>query len=80
MVRAGYCEVCGSPFVGGNRRKFCSMRCKRCLEAKRKVWDHLDRVERHLRKAAAREDIPMVRREEFSRRADALSARIGDRP
>jgi hypothetical protein len=56
------------------------MRCKRRLEAKRQVWDHLTRVTRHLRKAAAREDLPTVRREEFSRRADSLAARLGERP
>jgi hypothetical protein len=56
-MKVGHCTICGGPFVGGNRRKFCSMRCKRRLEGQRRSWDHLSRVVRHLRIAATQEDL-----------------------
>jgi len=79
-MKAGYCATCGVPFVGGNRRVYCSLRCKRRLEGKRRAWGHLNKVVKHLRFAANREDLSAARREEYQARADALAAKIGGRP
>lgn len=35
---AGACAVCGTPFVGLRRRKYCSERCKQAAKNARAAW------------------------------------------
>ena len=80
-MKVGHCAICGGPFVGGNRRKFCSMRCKRKLEGRRKTWDHMNKIARCLRIAAAREDLYTPRKcKEYNHRAEILVEKLGKRP
>ena len=78
------CRVCGQPFIGRPNKAFCSLRCKRDLERRRRYWDGIERYIQMCEHNAAWDHLPERIREEWRKRAEGArqrrQERFGSRP
>jgi len=78
------CEFCKKHFKGRPNRKFCSPRCRRIIEGKRRFWDRRFYYVLRLEKLARMENLTSLERSIRQKKADEtrekLLKMLGNRP
>ena len=69
------CRTCRRPFEGRPNRRYCSKRCQRYREEKRRAWSRLTAGAERLRRLAAAADDPLRRQALEERAAHFLEKR-----
>lgn len=78
------CRVCGQQFIGRPNKAFCSLRCKRDVERRRRYFDQIGLYIETCERYAGNEELPDKLREEWRQRAEGArqrrQERFGSRP
>jgi len=71
------CKRCGELFPGRRSRSYCSPRCRRIIERRRRAWDIRAQFVRRCEETASMPDKTPLQRETWRRHAEQARAKLG---
>lgn len=83
MLTSKPCAECGEEFTGRSNRRYCSSRCRKRIEYRRRQWDTLNR---HVNDPHACDELlpgvpaTLPERVQMRRWIDELKSNLGERP